>query len=37
VPPQELFRMFRGRDPDVKFMLENRGLIWVVSKTSDLS
>ena len=26
IPPQDLFRMFRGRDPDVKFMLENRGL-----------
>jgi hypothetical protein len=28
VAPQELFRQFRGRDPEVKFMLENRGLIW---------
>jgi peptidyl-dipeptidase Dcp len=27
VAPQELFRQFRGRDPEVKFMLENRGLI----------
>ena len=26
-PPQDLFRQFRGRDPEVKFMLENRGLI----------
>jgi len=26
IPPQDLFRMFRGRDPEVKFMLENRGL-----------
>lgn len=27
VAPQELFRMFRGRDPDATFMLKNRGLI----------
>eukprot|EP00804_Cyclotella_cryptica_P031396 CCRYP_012206-RA/>CCRYP_012206-RA protein AED:0.07 eAED:0.07 QI:0/0/0/1/1/1/2/0/712 len=27
IPPQDLFRMFRGRDPEVKFMLENRGLV----------
>lgn len=27
VAPQDLFRQFRGRDPEVKFMLENRGLI----------
>eukprot|EP00569_Conticribra_weissflogii_P004735 CAMPEP_0171342302 /NCGR_PEP_ID=MMETSP0878-20121228/13950_1 /TAXON_ID=67004 /ORGANISM="Thalassiosira weissflogii, Strain CCMP1336" /LENGTH=722 /DNA_ID=CAMNT_0011844929 /DNA_START=23 /DNA_END=2191 /DNA_ORIENTATION=+ len=28
VAPQELFRMFRGREPDPKFMLKNRGLIY---------
>jgi peptidyl-dipeptidase Dcp len=27
VAPQELFRKFRGRDPDATFMLKNRGLI----------
>ena len=27
VAPDELFRKFRGRDPDVTFMLKNRGLI----------
>ncbi|CAB9503088.1 Oligopeptidase A [Seminavis robusta] len=27
VAPDELFRLFRGRDPDIKFMLEKRGLI----------
>ena len=27
VAPQDLFRQFRGRDPEVKFMLANRGLI----------
>ena len=26
-PPQDLFRKFRGRDPDASFMLKNRGLI----------
>jgi len=26
-PPQDLFRRFRGREPDVSFMLKNRGLI----------
>ena len=26
-PPQDLFRTFRGRDPDATFMLKNRGLI----------
>lgn len=27
VAPDELFRRFRGRDPDVKFMLEKKGLV----------
>jgi len=27
VAPQELFRRFRGRDPDATFMLKNRGLL----------
>ena len=27
VAPDELFRSFRGRDPDIKFMLEKKGLI----------
>jgi len=27
VAPQELFKMFRGRDPDATFMLKNSGLI----------
>ena len=27
VAPQELFRKFRGREPDATFMLKNRGLI----------
>ena len=27
VAPQELFRLFRGRDPDISFMLKNRGLV----------
>eukprot|EP00584_Thalassiosira_punctigera_P005545 CAMPEP_0172528740 /NCGR_PEP_ID=MMETSP1067-20121228/3022_1 /TAXON_ID=265564 ORGANISM="Thalassiosira punctigera, Strain Tpunct2005C2" /NCGR_SAMPLE_ID=MMETSP1067 /ASSEMBLY_ACC=CAM_ASM_000444 /LENGTH=672 /DNA_ID=CAMNT_0013312701 /DNA_START=216 /DNA_END=2234 /DNA_ORIENTATION=+ len=27
IAPQELFRMFRGRDPDATFMLKNLGLI----------
>lgn len=27
VAPEELFRSFRGRDPDVTFMLKNKGLI----------
>eukprot|EP00605_Chrysophyceae_sp_TOSAG23-4_P002162 GSChrysophyteH1.ASY1.ANO1.2390.1 assembled CDS len=26
VAPDELFRRFRGRDPDIKFMLKNKGL-----------
>jgi len=26
-PPDELFRLFRGRDPKIKFMLEKKGLI----------
>jgi peptidyl-dipeptidase Dcp len=26
VAPDELFRQFRGRDPDIKFMLEKKGL-----------
>ena len=26
VAPDELFRRFRGRDPDIKFMLEKKGL-----------
>ena len=25
--PQELFRQFRGRDPEIKFLLKNRGLV----------
>lgn len=25
--PDELFRKYRGRDPDINFMLENKGLI----------
>jgi len=24
--PEELFRQFRGRDPDISFFLKNRGL-----------
>jgi peptidyl-dipeptidase Dcp len=27
VAPQDLFRKFRGRDPDATFMMKNRGLI----------
>jgi peptidyl-dipeptidase Dcp len=27
VAPDELFRKFRGRDPDIKFMLEKKGLM----------
>ena len=27
VAPQDLFRLFRGRDPDASFMMKNRGLI----------
>lgn len=27
VAPQELFRAFRGRDPDISFFLKNRGLV----------
>lgn len=27
VAPDELFRLFRGRDPDIKFMLEKKGLV----------
>jgi Zn-dependent oligopeptidase len=27
VPPMELYRKFRGRDPDVAPLLKNRGLI----------
>jgi len=27
VAPQELFRSFRGRDPDATFLMKNRGLI----------
>jgi peptidyl-dipeptidase Dcp len=27
VAPDELFRLFRGRDPDIKYMLEKKGLI----------
>ena len=27
VSPDELFRLFRGRDPDIKFMLEKKGLV----------
>ena len=26
VAPDELFRLFRGRDPDIKFMLKKKGL-----------
>jgi len=26
-PPQELFRSFRGRDPDISYLLKNRGLV----------
>ena len=26
VAPDELFRLFRGRDPDIQFMLEKKGL-----------
>ena len=26
-PPDELFRLFRGRDPEIKFMLEKKGLV----------
>jgi len=26
VAPDELFRSFRGRDPDIQFMLEKKGL-----------
>jgi peptidyl-dipeptidase Dcp len=26
-PPDELFRQFRGRDPDIKFMLKKKGLL----------
>ncbi|KAL7543784.1 hypothetical protein ACHAXR_013091 [Thalassiosira sp. AJA248-18] len=26
-PPQELFKSFRGRDPDISFLLKNRGLV----------
>jgi len=29
-PPDELFRKFRGRDPDAKFMLEKKGLAGAV-------
>ena len=25
--PDELFRKFRGRDPDIKYMLEKKGLV----------
>ena len=25
--PQELFQQFRGRDPEIKFLLKNRGLV----------
>lgn len=25
--PDELFRKFRGRDPDIKFMLEKKSLV----------
>lgn len=27
VAPQDLFRTFRGRDPDISYLLKNRGLI----------
>jgi peptidyl-dipeptidase Dcp len=27
VAPDELFRLFRGRDPDIKYMLEKKGLV----------
>eukprot|EP00548_Thalassiothrix_antarctica_P003456 CAMPEP_0194139644 /NCGR_PEP_ID=MMETSP0152-20130528/9261_1 /TAXON_ID=1049557 /ORGANISM="Thalassiothrix antarctica, Strain L6-D1" /LENGTH=677 /DNA_ID=CAMNT_0038837567 /DNA_START=383 /DNA_END=2416 /DNA_ORIENTATION=- len=27
IPPDELFRKFRGRDPDINFMLRKKGLI----------
>jgi len=27
VAPDELFRLFRGRDPEIKFMLEKKGLV----------
>lgn len=27
VAPDELFRRFRGRDPDVQFMLKRKGLV----------
>jgi len=26
-PPEELFRQFRGRDPDIKFLLKKKGLL----------
>lgn len=26
-PPEELFRSFRGRDPDISFLLKNKGLV----------
>lgn len=31
VAPDELFRLFRGRDPDIKYMLEKKGLVSVES------
>lgn len=27
VAPEELFRQFRGRDPDIQFMLKKKGLL----------
>lgn len=33
VAPDELFRLFRGRDPKIEFMLEKKGLNWILEKS----
>ena len=33
VAPDELFRLFRGRDPKIECMLEKKGLNWILEKS----